>query len=145
MIDILKEFSYIALQSKAMARVVLAHCTKRVRQIFHSLMRALIDSARERSGDEGWLKNWVKNFEYCMVKHSISDTRLMYATQFRVAKQEHPILSVAIGLVSQLVCQFKYFLFNVFLKYLYIWSITLVAFENLPCLEQVFWRDYQFV
>jgi len=144
-IDAVEEFSYITLQGKTRIRNVFTHDPEYLRQMFHALVRTLANSARKRSRNEGWLENRIKHFEYRMVENSISHRRFMYAAQFRVVKQEHSIWSMAIVFGPQFATELKDFVLNIFLKCFHILPIPLIAFENVPCLEQIFCRDYSII
>jgi hypothetical protein len=67
------------------------------------------------------------------------------SAQLGIANPESAIGAMAIRLLAKIAMELE----NVFLKRLFefrhVWFIPLVALENIPCGEQIFWRDYQLI
>ena len=145
MINTVEEFPHVTLKGITWLSVITAHGAKRSFQILRTLVRTLSNSARKRSWNESRLKNWIEHLEYRVVENSISHRRFMYAAQFRVVKQEHSIWSMAIVFGPQFATELKDFVLNIFLKCFHILPIPLIAFENVPCLEQIYCRDYSII
>lgn len=144
-VDAVEEFPHIALKRIAWLCTVLTHRTKRSCQIFHALVRTLADSARKRGWDKSRLKNWIEDFKYCVMQDPVTHGRFVYAPQFRIVNHEHPVWSMTILFSAQFATEFKNFVLNIFLKRFDIRSVSLVTFENVPGLEQIFCRGYSLI
>src|SRR3989338_8108333 len=144
-VNAVEEFPHVAFKCVAWLHAILAHGAERSFQILHALVRTFADSARKRSWNESRLKNWIEHLEYRVVEHSISHRRFMYTAQFLIMNQEHSVWSMAIVFSTQFATELKDFVLNIFLKCFHILPIPLIAFENVPCLEQIFCRDYSII
>jgi hypothetical protein len=134
-INRVKEFSHIAFQGIALASVVLAHCTKHIRNSPYSFMRALVNTARIRVTDKGWLKYFIQNSENSMVKHSIADNGFMYPSQLWIVYPKSLVWSMSIRLILQIMIQFKNILFDMELKLRNVRLVPFIRLEYLPSSE----------
>ena len=105
----IKEFPHIAFQCIAWMRIVFAHHSNHVRYFFHSFMCSFTDSAGIGVVDECWLKYVIQNIEHCMVKHPISDCRLMNMPEFRIMNPKSFVLPVFVCSTFQIPVQVKIF------------------------------------
>ena len=144
MVNRIKELLNITFQNETGTRSILMNPPCHFFQNRNAPMRAVADPARKRSGNKSFLKNRIDDGKYRMMQNSVPDQSFMYVSLFRIADVEAGIWPVLVGFVFQLATEPKDILFKVPLKLLHVMSVSLIAFENVPCRKEILRRNYFF-
>jgi hypothetical protein len=135
MIDGIKEFSDIALQSIALASVIFTHCTKHVRNFLDAFVGTFVDAARIRIVDKCRLEYFIQNGKSGVVKHPISDNSLMYPSDLRIMYPKSLVWPMPIRFILQVAVQVENIMFNIQLKLCNVRLVPFIRLEYLPSSE----------
>lgn len=95
-VNTVKKLSHVAFKGICCAGVVSRDTPKYSIQYINPFVSSFSNTARERMGYKGRLKNWVKNFKNRMVQHTVSDRGFVYVAKFGIVNIKTTICSVFI-------------------------------------------------
>lgn len=130
MVNTVKEFLDVALQSVTGTRIIIARLTKHLFNCLYSFVSTFIYSARKRSGYKGGLENRIEYLKKGMVQNPISDSSFMNMPKLRISNIKTFVISMSVNLRFDISAQLKNILFKIFLKEQYI-SLATFSFPKL--------------
>lgn len=137
-----EEFSYVAFQRIARLGIVLGNLSKHLLHSKNPFMRSLADTAGKRGRDKSGFKRAVQNLKNGVVKHAVTNGRLVDVPQLRVVDVEAGVRTVPICLAYEVPVQRKDFLLEVLLEVQNIRLTPFAALELVPRQKEVLWtRD----
>jgi len=141
-INVIKEFLYIALQSIAHSCIVLARFLKHFLHSFDSFVCAFADATRKRIGYKSWLENRIQNIEDSMMKNTVSYCRFVNMTKLWVGNIKIRIRIVFVVFVFKISTKLKNIMLKIFFKFQDINFQLLALLEFIPRQKQIFRIGY---
>jgi len=140
-VNAIKEFPYIALQSVTRTSAIARNFPNHPLHPSHSFMRPPANPAGKRIGNKRWFKYSIQNLKNGMVHHPIAHRRFVNMPSLWIRNIKTIIRPMPICFVFERMVQFENMLFQFPIK---TQNIRLVSFslpEFFPCLKQVFRRN----
>lgn len=98
MVNAVKKLSYVALKCVRCPAVVSRNLAKHFIQNPDAFVRSFSNTTRKGVGYKSWFKNWVKDFENCVVQHSVSNCGFVDVSKFWVVNIKIAIRPMLVGL-----------------------------------------------
>jgi len=142
MVNRIKEFSDIALQSIALSGIILAYSSNHFRNFFHSLVCSFAYAARKRIWNKGRFKYWIQNVEYRMVQYSIAYCGFVDMTKFWIVNIKAGITTMFVCFITKIPIYLKNILFKIFLKAKDIKFFPFTLFKFIPRQKKILRLNY---
>ncbi len=132
LIHTVKEFSNIALQSKARFLSVFAYAEKHFLKRIDSFMRAITNAARKRRGNKRWFKYGIQHRKNRVVQNAVADRGFVDVTLFRIGDVKTSIWSVLVRFIFQFAMQVENILLQTPFKFHHIALVPLITPKSVP-------------
>ena len=108
-VDRIKKLFNVAFQGITLTSIIFTYGSNHLCNLFHSFVRSLTNTTRERVRDKGRFKYGIKHTKNCMMEDTISNSRLMYTAQLWVMNPKPLIWFMLVRSIFQIPIEIKMF------------------------------------